>query len=887
MSSRDSFLSSPPRAGSSGQNFSSSSPCLPSLDEIFLKKSHNKSPLHPRNRAAPVSHNTHTFTSAAILLRDTPKPDIDIEELTNSPPLRTKSHTASTPYNTTFTSAAIILRDAPEIDIDTEEITDSPPRREKEKSTSGKRNTSKPNISSVVRNSTEPVIAIGSLSPKDKPWQKFISEASTRDGDQPLRSQCAKRPTTRKLSGRAFESIPKHHSTGKEVFLSEDTSSGVKNKNSTEDVLDGVVSGAEQELALPRRGDWTPPRANDPIVLHSDSDTRELVSSVDKEPVSKDVFQNLHSQYGRKDVELAQKACQQPKDDFLKKRKRIELISIGQNHESLNCHQGAQSLDVQQPEEQTKRADLQTPVPKKKTRTITELAIAPFAAPLPSDIELAGPATKESMLDYFDVDGAVKALVEHQSAVMSQRKPKAKETKKPSKTRRKTKGGTEANPILLSPSTALKQSSNQDFLFGTSSQLVQEDSPTTLRDIQAAIRASNSLNSVPFDPDIPQRLWHAGARDEEGELMEMEVIDLQHGRTVKSGSDSTTTPSGRDFVDIDDILDSPLPVTSSPNTISGGKQTVSHFFRSQNTKYDSNGGAPESQDLGNATSVEPRPNYELFTDGQLSKQIASYGFKVVKKRAAMIALLDQCWTSKHQGKSAGSTQHLSTSSRTPTPAQQESTSDVQNKAPSKPQGRGRRKKDGESVTSIAKPTPSDTSSSKRPRGRPKKNETAPTTKAESSTSIPSPRRPRGRTRKPSTTSVEIPDSENETPSPISSPDPVFSSPPLLDLTTSEEGDMSLNMSPTDKQAELFKHITKAVTSTPRSQDPSSPSWYEKMLLYDPIILEELASWLNGGELTRVGYDGEVSPSDVKKWCESKSVICLWQQNTRGKERKRY
>jgi hypothetical protein len=59
-----------------------------------------------------------------------------------------------------------------------------------------------------------------------------------------------------------------------------------------------------------------------------------------------------------------------------------------------------------------------------------------------------------------------------------------------------------------------------------------------------------------------------------------------------------------------------------------------------------------------------------------------------------------------------------------------------------------------------------------------------------------------------------------------------------------------------------------------------------MLLYDPVVLEDLAAWLNTGELTRLGYDEEVSPAEVKRWCESRSVICLWKVNLRGKERKR-
>ena len=197
-------------------------------------------------------------------------------------------------------------------------------------------------------------------------------------------------------------------------------------------------------------------------MLDSDSDSRELFSSAGKQSVSKDVFQTLYSQYGRQDEEVASEACPPPQVEFLKKRKRIELISTGQNDGSVEC-QGNPSQDSQGPKEQKKRTDAKKPAAKKKTRTITELAIAPFAAAPASDVEIAGPATKESMLDYFDADGAVKALVEHQTAVMSQRKPKTKETKQPSKTKRKKKAGTEANPILLSPSTTLKQSSKQDF----------------------------------------------------------------------------------------------------------------------------------------------------------------------------------------------------------------------------------------------------------------------------------------------------------------------------------------------------------------------------------------------------------------------------------------
>ncbi|KAI0425171.1 hypothetical protein F5Y09DRAFT_322393 [Xylaria sp. FL1042] len=836
MSSVDVFMSSPPRARTSDSTcISSSSPFLPSLDEIFLKKSPKKLGLGAGSQAAPIPSNTRT----------------------------------------TFTSAANVLREAPEIDIDTEAITNSPSRRTRP-TTSRRRNASTPDALANDRNSTS------SLSPKDKPWQKFKTKPSAKHGDQPLYPRGTKDSTSRNDPDKAPLVAEEQN------VLCENGTERVKDKVRAKESIGAAISSIELEHAVPRRGDWTPPKANDPIVLDSDSDARELFSSAGKEPLSKDVFQTLYSQYGRQDVGPTSEPYSQPQaihTDFLRKRKRIELVSIGQkevNEQSLT-ELPPLRRESQGPREQ-KSTEPKASVPKKKTRTITELAIAPFAAPLASDIDLAGPPTRESMLDYFDSDGAVKALVEHQTAVMSQRKPKAKETKQPPKTKRKKKAGTETNPILLSPSTALKQSSNQDFVFGTSSQLVEEESPTTLRHIQAAIRASNSLNSDPFDDDVAQRLWHAGARDEDGELLEMEIVGLQHHPTIAANSNSTTTPGGRSFVDIDDILDSPQLVSSSPNRHSGSTQTNSLFFQPEAMKQNSSIKVSEPEGQANATNAEPRPNYELFTDAQLSKQVASYGFKLVKKRATMIALLDRCWASKHQGALAGSLQPLSTTTSNATPAQQESAGCVHNKAPARPRARGRPKKDDDTV---ARPSTPEKLSPKRPRGRSKKKETASTSVAEASTSVSTSKRPRGRPRKSSTTSMEIPDSENGTPSPISSPDPVFSSPPPLDLTTSDEGDMSLTLSPTDQQTELFKHITKAVTSTPRSQDPSKPSWYEKMLLYDPIILEDLASWLNGGELTRVGYDGEVSPFDVKKWCESKSVICLWRQNINGRERKRF
>jgi hypothetical protein len=62
---------------------------------------------------------------------------------------------------------------------------------------------------------------------------------------------------------------------------------------------------------------------------------------------------------------------------------------------------------------------------------------------------------------------------------------------------------------LLSPSAALAQVANQDFVFGTSSQLAREESPTVLKDLQAAL-SSNLLSSI-HNPFAGRRTSPSGA----------------------------------------------------------------------------------------------------------------------------------------------------------------------------------------------------------------------------------------------------------------------------------------------------------------------------------------------------------------------------------------
>ena len=85
---------------------------------------------------------------------------------------------------------------------------------------------------------------------------------------------------------------------------------------------------------------------------------------------------------------------------------------------------------------------------------------------------------------------------------------------------------------------------------------------------------------------------------------------------------------------------------------------------------------------------------------------------------------------------------------------------------------------------------------------------------------------------------------------------------------------------------LLDIITNLVTTCPPTNNVKNLTWYEKMLMYEPIVIEDLTGWLNGaskGEITSNKDGFEL----VKAWCEARSVCCLWKENLRGGQRGRW
>lgn len=657
--------------------------------------------------------------------------------------------------------------------------------------------------------------------------------------------------------------------------------------------------------ALRRRASWTPPPASHGSVL-CDIPTLEDEMPGTESAILDDTlknrgtdFANLLDSFGFSSDTSA--AVTKVSDDTgMKKRKLIELVRANSISEAASA-----------------------PKPKvgrKKARTLTDLATSVYAQEEEEEIEPPAP-----LLQYFSLK-----TVERKNGD-GFKMPSKPRSKSPVKRVGKGKGrGTEQAPILLSPESALKQVGNQDFVFGTSSQLAREDSPSFLRDIHAAMQASNvlgdddslwepSLNTPSLSSDSVSRptsvakpgLWSAAARNINGELLDVELVDLVDSPALKVTRDESKKDEAvpllsevhdEEWRDLDDVSSSPLPSqrVSSPkektigpieaairNELSSPSAPIPQLVGSSKAAKKSN-----PLDLPNDTVLSPskktkasqsskesksnQPDFTAFTNAQLSKEIAKYHFKPIKNRDNMINLLERCWEGKHrlalQALGTNTIVGSSQSKESKSPPKKAPSSQLETASPKRPRGRPRK----------------DSTASTSPKSKVKVTMTVENLELDSDTPLSQIRTPR-KTKKKAVQHEDISDSEaHMTPSPPRRRPSQVGTPPLPMRTSSTAlGDETADLSPSSSQLQLFKHITQVVTTAPRSEDSKNPSWHEKILLYDPIVLEDLTVWLNAGALDKAGWDGEVEPKEVKKWCESKSICCLWRENLRGGARSRY
>ncbi|KAJ5095761.1 hypothetical protein NUU61_005117 [Penicillium alfredii] len=426
-----------------------------------------------------------------------------------------------------------------------------------------------------------------------------------------------------------------------------------------------------------------------------------------------------------------------------------------------------------------------------------------------------------------------------------------------------------------------------------------------------------------------RNLWRVAARDTEGSLVQKEAVDIvdsagRPGIPAKENLDTKqqpTRPKEDNWFEIDyEEVDSPGQKTTTTKQSSGSTTGTSSITesRASNTTEPAKTFYSNSADKASdqrADSIRPAmPQYSGFTDAELSKQIIAYGFKSVRGRKKMIGLLQKCWGSKHG--SSVTEQPTMPQTEHPTeaaPGQPQSDKTLAQSSAQAPQAKSKAKAKAKSTTSTLPSTMDRTSDVTEkpksiprtsPKKSPQKSWTSRSTIQPSSFMdveeiqdseeelMPSPSQIQKRYTemysKP-TDQVPAPPLDLFTKTPPPSPTKRKPAPSTSSSTTTGPATLDSNKpeSSTRRSSllDLPTQITKAVRAQPKlsplstsSSCRSRPTWHEKILMFDPIVLEDFTAWLNVEGLSLVGEDREISAVSVREWCESKGICCCWKKN---------
>ncbi|PYI18249.1 hypothetical protein BO99DRAFT_362425 [Aspergillus violaceofuscus CBS 115571] len=731
-----------------------------------------------------------------------------------------------------------------------------------------------------------------------------VEDSSHAGGEGPYKNSSSKKSTPREREPRVPKTTTKRATTANKTISGRVAKAGSSSQpiegqsgkktdypltpqvsldqNSANDTRDWEKDGLQLEQALKRRLDWTPTdgtiEQTGGLDIQLDHNSNEMKS-----------FGTMLSEFGFGGGSAPRTMNQIPEENGPTKRRRIELIDA--RVYPGNKPKTNESSDNHSTEDETSSS--KAPAAKKKASkpkkfsTLTARVTAQYLTNATEAMDNSEGSSSASM-------------------------PSVPTSKKSTTKKRKNTRAQEPELVILSPEAAVRSLEDQELVFGTCSQLEREDSPTMIRELQTATRESEQSlaletsirvkdganESLPLTVSrftASRNLWSVAARDVDGTVLPVEVVDLV------DGSDTPRPRSAVNSEDSKEKKDKNVPAFSNEEAVPDAQKPAEDLSTS----------APETSDIldrqaGPGTS-QPRarqpkmPHFSGFTDAQLSKRVASYGFKPIKSRPKMIEILTKCWETKH-GTAApcvpgNPAPQPPTSSLSETVIPKTSTKGTQprkitttKKTDAKPKSK---KSDTitESTTASMKPTAA-RSKPPNPSQIPTKPNRLSLTNGVTSTisfadveeiqdseedeSIPSPSRLRERyllqhhaapqPSLPTTTTITVPPTSSKI-------KPSNPSPKITESATK----LSL------EAPNLHDQITQAVHVQPRLRPTSTnrqPSWHEKILMYDPIILEDFTTWLNTEGLGLVNEDREVGAALVKEWCEGRGICCCYRPKGR-------
>jgi len=695
--------------------------------------------------------------------------------------------------------------------------------------------------------------------------------------------------------------------------------------------------------ALKKRRSWTPPKITETSHDEDLDNDASLVQEDENMLAPPTTFLNLKGSFGYNEQNVREEGVEEiaKSDQPVLKRRRIEVTKV------TKVPKKKASPEKKAPKPKAPKA------PPKAVRTVTGIALANFQHQDSEMDQAAAPVDIQTLLTEGaglagSVDAGTAAI---KSAI--KRKRSVSPTKRASldgpgstKTKKSTKKVTVAVPQkLLSPGAAQKRLEKQDILFGTSSQLAREDSPTFLRELQQAIKASESqLMADSTDGTMPtmrrkslsnlqatRKLWSVGARGDEMEVLEPEP-PLPERRLVMVAEAAMPPmddiPLMNDLPRKDDI---PL---NDPTIDHVSAENVSNIVHQANSQHidlissdafqdiDTIAGLPRqpavyAEVISSPPSAQARPNVlqDLSTNKKLN--FAATGFSLDDNKAPPSSQRAPERARSHSPKKS-----------TLFDAVQPTTAPTIETIPRKSPKRASTapiiltSSPYHDIDDIEDSEPELTSSPPRRRSPPR----LPATLELSPHSARKRQRTASRSPSPSPGSGQSPTVKSINPASIVK----GTSKPTKPTKAKRAPAKPKPTKPTTEEeaahnALLFKAITAAITSAPPTTDLKRPSWYEKMLLYDPIVLEDLAGWLNGGVLLPYvraqevegrdcvvgggGGGGEgtrdiggrggdvqggpgddvelIKPALLQKWCEENSICCLWRNGLRGGVKAKY
>ncbi|EGP90807.1 uncharacterized protein MYCGRDRAFT_88585 [Zymoseptoria tritici IPO323] len=608
---------------------------------------------------------------------------------------------------------------------------------------------------------------------------------------------------------------------------------------------------------------------------------------------------------------------------------------------------------------------------KKKPQTITDLATKAYRAEpeivaAQSTVSEFFAPQKESLTLTEDA-AAGEALTEKPAKVKKTRKRRIKvggdpealaamaeraaKLQKPAKVKKVKFNDANAVPPLLSPQRARAIETQQGFLFGTSSQLAVDDSPTFIRQMQTALRESELMSTlqarfsprrkscakVPSAPhgtslsigQAARDLWCTASRDHGGDVLaltERPKAPVVIEQKAHSEEDAHSQYAAETLPVVDALHAIEETTDVIPDAQLDGQEVVDLCATSPAGERAVQDPEPAVFDLpkpedcdesAHALPSEPHNSDDswmlLSSDGaeKAEGHASTFPLPMIPNIMRAAPALARVATSPTRLRAALQTLDGNASVL----AQKSSARFLQQRA----------------FASATSPP-----AQKRPRGRPRKD-------ASSTENIPPAQKKRGRPPKSATTftlpevkegRITLPASQQSTSSDfvnideIYDSDPPTPSPPRRRAASTSPSvsplELRLSGSPSPRakgpavvttmlksgdpqwasiSAILFPQITKAVRDIPPSNDMVNPSWHEKILLFDPIVLEDFTGWLNGqglrvetrkvipkakkkGKKKKQDDDTpevadelgeyelcreEIKPWMAQKWCESKSI----------------